>query len=66
MVESKATVSMMTCPDVAQPIGPYSLGKIVEMPNGGGKWGYSSGQIGMDPNGNLVGETAAEQAVQAL
>ena len=56
----------MTCSSIAQPIGPYSFGKIIEQP-GLGTWGYSSGQIPLHPTtGEIVGTTASEQANRAL
>ncbi len=41
-------------------IGPYSQAVVV---NG---FVYASGQLGMDANGVLQGDTAAEQAVQSI
>lgn len=43
-----------------QAIGPYSQAVIVN------EMVYASGQLGMDAMGNLQGETAAEQAEQAI
>ena len=31
-----------------KPIGPYCLGKMIQMPNGS-IYGWSSGQLGLDP-----------------
>jgi 2-iminobutanoate/2-iminopropanoate deaminase len=51
--------------DAPQAIGPYSQGQAVEVE--GATLVYTSGQIAIDPStGQLVGETAAEQAVQVL
>lgn len=43
-----------------QAIGPYSQAIVA------GNMVYASGQLGMDAAGNLQGETAAEQAEQAI
>ena len=56
----------MQCSKVAQPIGPYTLGRIIKQP-GIGTWGYSSGQIGMHPKtSQLVSPVPAKQAKRAL
>ena len=49
---------------VAQPIGPYNLGKIVN--DSGGKWLYTSGNIGINTEGKVVSQDVAEQAAQSL
>ena len=49
---SKTTLKAMTCDKIAQPIGPYTMGKVIETPYG--TWGYSSGQIAMNPKGELT------------
>ena len=62
----KATVKTMQCKQIAQPIGPYSCGKVISQP-GQGTWGYSSGQIGMHPKtGDLDGKKPGVQARRAL
>ena len=61
----KTTLKTMTCPKIAQPIGPYSMGKIIAQP-GVGTWGYSSGQIGMSPKGELTSKKPGPQAKRAL
>ena len=58
------TVVTMKCDKIAQPIGPYTMGKIITTPMG--TWGYTSGQIGMKPNGELDGTKPAQQARRAL
>jgi 2-iminobutanoate/2-iminopropanoate deaminase len=50
----------ITAPNGAPPVGPYSPAV------GAGDFVFLSGQIGLDTAGNLVGETAVEQAHQAL
>jgi 2-iminobutanoate/2-iminopropanoate deaminase len=49
--------------DGAPPVGPYSPAIAVE---GGGNLLFLSGQIALDPQGTVVGESAADQARQAL
>jgi 2-iminobutanoate/2-iminopropanoate deaminase len=49
--------------DGAPPVGPYSPAIGVE---GDGRLLFLSGQIALDPQGNVVGESAADQARQAL
>ena len=55
----------MTCDKIAQPIGPYSMGAVIAAP-GVGTWGYSSGQIGMSPKGELTSQKPGPQAKRAL
>ena len=59
-------VSTMKPGNNAASIGPYSCGKIINAPEG--MWGYSSGQVGRNPEyGALVSTSeAAGQAFQAL
>ena len=61
-------VSSMVCPpDAPGPIGPFVVGKIVTTENGGSKWGFSSGALGMCPQtGELVSDEPAVQADRAL
>ena len=61
---SKTTIKTMSCSKIAQPIGPYSMGKIISTPHG--TWGYSSGQIGMNPKGELTGKKPGQQATRAI
>jgi 2-iminobutanoate/2-iminopropanoate deaminase len=49
--------------DGAPPVGPYSPAIGVE---GDGNLLFLSGQIALDPQGTVVGESAADQARQAL
>ena len=51
---TKATVSLMKSGNIEKPFGPYSFGKVISQP-GVGTWGYSAGQLGMKPNGDLAG-----------
>ena len=45
----------------APAVGPYSAGKIIKTPEG--IWGYTSGQIGRNPETlALAGDKAASQA----
>ncbi len=52
--------SSFTAPGVSEPLGPYS--NAVEA----GGFVFLAGQIGVDQAGTIVGDTAAEQARQAL
>ena len=47
-------------PGAAPPVGPYSPGLIAD------HLLFISGQVGVDAEGNVVGETAADQVRQAL
>ena len=58
---------MVTPTEAHAPIGPYCIGKIVLQENGGGKWGFSSGSLGMCPqSGELVSDEPATQSDRAL
>ena len=41
-------VVAMTCEKLPAPIGPFQMGKMIVTPHG--TWGYSSGQLGVDPS----------------
>lgn len=57
---SKASIKPMTCAKIAQPIGPYTMGRVITTESG--TWGYSSGQIGMNPKGELTSKKPGQQA----
>ena len=46
---------------VGTPVGPYIMGNIIKQGGGeSGTWGFSSGQIAMNPeSGDIVGPTCA-------
>ncbi len=47
-------------------IGPYTKGKIVQLPDGS-RFAYSSGQLGLDPATNrLISDSVEEQAEQVI
>lgn len=46
-------------------VGPYTFGKVINMPNG--QLAFTSGQLGLDPKtGNLVSDDVTVQAEQAF
>ena len=50
---------MITPESVPGAIGPYSVGKMI-VQDAGGKWGFSSGSLGMCANsGELVSDEVA-------
>ena len=51
----------INCNDIAKAIGPYSHSVLAE-----GKFLFISGQISMDLNGNLVGDSIETQTLGAL
>ena len=62
---SSRVVTMTPSPNAPGPIGPFSVGKIIATDQG--KWGYSSGALGMCPqSGELVSQDVSEQTDRAL
>jgi 2-iminobutanoate/2-iminopropanoate deaminase len=56
-----STAKTVYTPEAPKPIGPYSQAVAA------GNFVFCSGQLGLDPiGGELVGETAAEQAERAI
>lgn len=56
-----STAKTVYTPEAPKPIGPYSQAVSA------GNFVFCSGQLGLDPiGGELVGETAAEQAERAI
>lgn len=56
-----STAKTVYSPEAPKPIGPYSQAVSA------GNFVFCSGQLGLDPiGGELVGETAAEQAERAI
>ncbi len=56
-----STAKTVYTPEAPKPIGPYSQAVAA------GNFVFCSGQLGLDPiRGELVGETAAEQAERAI
>ena len=47
----KSEIITMQCDKITQPIGPFSLGKIISQP-GLGTWAYSAGMLGLSPKTN--------------
>lgn len=65
-VGSRAQRQAIDAPDAPAAIGPYSHAVLVDLQSAGGLL-FCSGQIPLDPaTGELVGESAAEQARQCL
>jgi len=48
-----ATLTTMPSTHLPAAIGPYSFGKMITMPNGS-IYAWSSGQLGLKPDGNLA------------
>ena len=56
---------IVTMKPIGKPLGPYVSGKIIKTV--AGTWGYSAGQIGVNPSTmELVSKTAKGQAKRAL
>lgn len=67
MVEEKIQyTSTVHCDKVAQPIGNYRLGKLVKSADGRSTWLYTSGNIGLQPDGSMVSDEMHLQARQSL
>ena len=64
--KKSSALQTVACKSIAQPIGPYRLGKTVTESKKG-QWLYTSGQIGMLPDASLISnDDVVAQAVQAL
>jgi 2-iminobutanoate/2-iminopropanoate deaminase len=62
-----AQIITMPSTHMPAPIGPYSFGKMIQMPNGS-IYAWSSGQLGLKPDGNLADgdDPVVAQAEQVL
>ena len=49
----KRTTKEMIGTKIAEPIGPYTMGRVITMP-GVGTWGFSSGCLGMNKKGVIA------------
>ena len=52
-VTLKPSIATMTSAKIAEPIGPYTMGRVITMP-GVGTWGFSSGCLGMNKKGVIA------------
>jgi len=65
IVNGKVTRTVISTPDAPPAIGPYSQGIVVSFSSGEGMV-YVAGQIGMEPDGTLVGGGVTNETVQLM